>query len=156
VADPLTVGVTAGYLNAKYKTFRNTDPTILDTFDLSHTQMINAPKFQASFNANLDQPVTDEFNLIGNVMASRTSSVLYQVSGLPGYLPDAIGQAYWLVNARIGFKTSDGQFELAAFANNVFNAAYQTYGNSNAGNTTQFTWGNPRVFGIEGTMHLGR
>jgi len=159
----LTLSATAGYLNAKYKNFSHPGDTILDPFDHSGERMINAPEFQGSFNANLDQPVTDDFNLVANFMISRTSSVLYQVSGAPcgpggtvgvDCLPDAIGQAYWLANARIGFKTSDDKFGLAVYANNLFNNAYQTYGNSNAGNTTQFTWGNPRIIGVEGTVHF--
>ncbi len=149
VAEPLTVGVNAGYLNAKYKTFRNTDPTVLDLFDLSGTRMINSPKFQASFTGNLDQPITEQFNLTGSLLVQRTSSVLWQVSGFPGVLPDSVGKGYWLTNARIGIRTSDKKYELALFANNLFNNAYTTYGNSNIGNSTQYAWGNPRILGVE-------
>jgi outer membrane receptor protein involved in Fe transport len=69
-------------------------------------------------------------------------------------LPAAVSPSYWLVNARIGVKTSDDRFTLELFANNLFNQSYVTYGNSNAGNTTQFTWGNPRIVGVEATMHM--
>ncbi|MBV1689474.1 TonB-dependent receptor [Novosphingobium sp. G106] len=163
VMQSLTLSANAGYLNAKYKDFKLPDTPVLSGFDLSGHQMINSPEFQASFSANLDQPVTEGLNLVANALASHSSSVLWQVSGAPcaagqvsgvTCLPDSVGNAYWLVNARIGFKTSDDRFRLEVFANNLFNQAYTTYGNSNAGNTTQFTWGNPRIVGVEATMHL--
>jgi iron complex outermembrane receptor protein len=159
----LSLAATAGYLNAKYKDFRLPDTPVLAGYDLSGHQMINSPEFQASFSANLDQPVTDGLNLVANALVSHSSSVLWQVSGapcaagqVPGVqcLPDSIGRGYWLVNARIGFKTSDDRFRLELFANNLFNEPYTTYGNSNGANTTQFTWGNPRIVGVEATMHL--
>jgi iron complex outermembrane recepter protein len=159
----LTFTAAAGYLNAKYKNFSHPGDEILDPFDLSGHVMTNSPEFQGSFNANLDQPINDRINLVANVLVSHTSSVFYQVSGNhcdPGEivgvtcLPDAIGEPYTLVNARLGFKTSDNRVGLALFANNLFNEAYVTFGNSNAGNTTQFTWGNPRIIGVEGTLHF--
>lgn len=163
VVPALTLSANAGYLNAKYKDFKLPDTPVLTGFDLSGQQMINSPKFQTSFSANLDQPVTSGVNLIANGLVTHSSSVLWQVSGAPcgvggvsgvTCLPDSVGNAYWLVNARIGFKTSDDRFRLELFANNLFNQPYTTYGNSNAGNTTQFTWGNPRIVGVEATMHL--
>jgi iron complex outermembrane recepter protein len=161
VTPEFTLAANAGYLNAKYKNFKLPTTPILNGFDLSGTQMINAPEFQFSVAANLDKPITSSLNILANVLASYTSKVNYQVSGTPcgvggivgvTCLPDAIGPSYWVVNARLGIKASDGKWTLSAFANNLFNAAYVTYGNSNAANTTQFTWGNPRIVGVEGTV----
>jgi iron complex outermembrane receptor protein len=161
VTPEFTLAANAGYLNAKYKDFKLPTTPILNGFDLSGTQMINSPEFQFSVAANLDKPITSNLNVLANVLASYTSKVNYQVSGAPcgaggvvgvTCLPDAIGPSYWVVNARLGIKASDGHWTLSAFANNLFNAAYVTYGNSNAGNTTQFTWGNPRIVGVEGTV----
>jgi iron complex outermembrane receptor protein len=163
VIDPLTVGINAGYLNAKYKNFNLPQTPILNSYNLSGQQMINSPEFQFSFNGNLDQPINTSLNLISNVLVTHSSSVLWQYSGAPcsagqtvnvTCLPNSIGRPYWLVNARIGIKTSDDKYRLELFANNLFNEAYTTYGNSNAGNTTQYTWGNPRIIGVEATMHL--
>ena len=149
VIPALQLGVNAGYLNAKYKSFKLAASTILDPFDLSHTQMTNAPKFQGSFTANLDTPINNDFRLVGYALVQRTSKVLYQVSGLPGVLPDAVGQAYWLTNVRVGIRTTDDKYGIAVYANNLFNNAYQTFGNSNAGNSTQLNWGMPRIVGVE-------
>jgi iron complex outermembrane receptor protein len=163
VIDPLTVGINAGYLNAKYKNFVLPTTPLLDGYDLSGQRMINSPEFQFSFNGNLDQPLNSSLNLISNVLVTHSSSVLWQVSGahcMAGQtvnvtcLPDSVGQPYWLVNARIGIKTSDDKYRLELFANNLFNEAYTTFGNSNAGSTTQYAWGNPRIIGVEATMHL--
>jgi iron complex outermembrane receptor protein len=163
VIDPLTVGINAGYLNAKYKDFNLPQTPILNSYNLSGQQMINSPEFQFSFNGNLDQPINTSLNLISNVLVTHSSSVLWQYSGAPcsagqvvnvTCLPNSVGRPYWLVNARIGIKTSDDKYRLEVFANNLFNEAYTTYGNSNAGNTTQYTWGNPRIIGVEATMHL--
>ena len=149
VIQPLTVGVTAGYLNAKYKNFQNTDSTLLVPFNLSHTQMINAPKFQISYNGNLDLPINDQLRLVGNLLVTHQSSVLYAAAGDISVEPNAIGRAYWLANARIGVRTTDDKYGLAFYVNNMFNTAYQTYGASSQASTTQLIWGNPRIFGAE-------
>ena len=168
LAPGLTFSANGGYLNARYKNFNipQSGPAsapILSAFDLSGTRMINSPEWQASFGLNVDEPVNSSFNLVGNALASYTDSVLWQVSGNPcgaggivgvTCLPDAVSPSYWIVNARIGFRTADDRFRLELFANNLFNQAYETYGNSNAGNTTLYTWGNPRIVGLEATMHL--
>ena len=88
---------------------------------------------------------------------ARTSTSLPARLGCVGTigvacLPDSVAPGYWLVNARLGIKASDGRWTLSAFANNLFNEAYVTFGNSNGGNTTEFTWGNPRVVGVEASF----
>jgi iron complex outermembrane receptor protein len=153
VADPLSISVNAGYLNAKYQDFRQSGSAVIADFDLSGRQMTNAPEFQFSANAALDTPLNDRLRLVGNVLASHTSEVLFQPSALPGVLPDAVGPAYWLVNARIGVKTADGRFEVAAVANNLFNQGYFTAGNTLAvGN--DLAWGDPRIIRGEVTIRF--
>ena len=65
ILTPVTVGLAAGYLNAKYKTFDNTDGSVLVPFDLSGTRMPNAPELQASVNANYDQPISASLRFRG-------------------------------------------------------------------------------------------
>jgi iron complex outermembrane receptor protein len=160
VTPSFTLSASAGYLKATYKTFKNSGSAILSAFDLSGSKLNNAPELQASVTANLDTPITRDLNLAATVLASSTSSVLYQVSGTrtdnttSGPLPDAVGNPYVLVNARIGLKPPDGRWKVSLYANNLFNQAYVTYGASNAGNTTQFTSGNPRIVGIEGAFRF--
>ena len=152
VADPLTLNASVGYLNAKYKTFRLAGNPVLDAFDLSGTRMINSPEWQLSFGANLEQPVNDKWKIVGNALVSYTDEILWQASGLPGFIPDAVGPDYWLVNARLGMRTADDQFELAVFAKNLFNAGYTTFGNSSSSYGTILAWGDPRIVGVEAAL----
>jgi iron complex outermembrane receptor protein len=149
IADPLTLGVNAAYLNAKYKDLKVTDTTVLVPFDLSGTTMVNAPKFQLSLTAALDQPISDRLHLIGNVVASRTSKILFQQSGLPGVLPAAAQAGYWLANARLGVRTADERYEAAVSVSNLFDKGYTTFGTSSASSGNVYQWGNPRIVRVE-------
>ena len=84
--------------------------------------MINSPEWQLSFNADLDQPINDRLNLVGNVVAAYTSKTLWQASAIPG-VPARLRSAtgYWLVNARLGVQVADDKWELAVYAKNLFN-----------------------------------
>jgi len=153
VINPLTVGVTAGYLNARYKDFSLTNSPVLADFNLDGQTMTNSPTWQLSFSGNLDQPITGAYHLVGNVLVTHVSDVIFQYSNIPGVLPNAVAPGYWLTNARLGIRTSDNKYEVSLYANNLFNAAYYTFGNSGpTGN--QLTWGNPRVIGGEITARF--
>ena len=152
VSQPLTLGVAAGYLNAKYKHFAVTDEEVLVPFDLSGSVMLNSPKWQLSLTANLDQPISDQFRLVANAVGSHVSGVLFQPSGAPGLIPDATAPGYWVANLRVGVRTTDDKYGLALFANNLFNEGYATYGSSSAASGGNLlTWGNPRIVGVEAT-----
>ena len=153
VINPLTVGVTAGYLNARYKDFSLTNSPVLADFNLDGQTMTNSPTWQLSFSGNLDQPITGAYHLVGNVLVTHVGDVIFQYSNIPGVLPNAVAPGYWLTNARLGIRTSDNKYEVSLYANNLFNAAYYTFGNSGpTGN--QLTWGNPRVIGGEITARF--
>lgn len=153
VADPLTLSASAGYLNAKYKDFRIQNNPVLEDFDLSGTRMINAPEWQLSFSADLDQPVSGKLRVVGNAVAAYTSKTIWQQSGLPGFLPDAVGSGYWLVNARAGIASDDG-WEVAVYAKNLFNSAYTTFGGSTATYGNILIWGDPRIVGVEANFRF--
>jgi iron complex outermembrane receptor protein len=156
VIQPLTVGVNAGYLNAKYKSFDvPASNPILEPFNLSGQRMPNSPTAQYSFTGNLDQPILDgKLHLIGSALVSYVSQVIFIQSGLPGVLPDAIGPSYWLANLRAGVKTPDDKIEVVVYANNVGNSVYYTYGSSAASTGTILNWGNPRIVGGEVTLRF--
>jgi iron complex outermembrane receptor protein len=149
VADPLTIGASVGYLHARYKTFRIVNNPVLEDFDQSGKRMINSPEWQLSLHADFDKPVSDDWRVIGNVLAAYTDEVLWQQSGLTGILPDSVGPDYWLVNARLGVKTTDDKWELAVYAKNLFNQGYTTFGNSSASYGNLLIWGDPRIVGVE-------
>jgi iron complex outermembrane receptor protein len=149
VNRPLTLGANVAYLDAKYKTFAFSS-AVLEAFDLSGKTMLNSPKWQTSFTADVDQPINDQFRFVANGVVSHLSSVIYQPSAVPALFPDAIGDGYWLMNMRVGVRTTDDRYGVSIFANNLFNRGYVTYGSSSAatgGNV--LTWGNPRVVGGE-------
>jgi iron complex outermembrane receptor protein len=149
VNHAVTVGANVAYLNAKYKTFAFTSD-VLEHFDLSGQTMLNSPKWQLSFTGDVDQPINDQFRLVANTVISHLSSVIYQPSAVPALFPDATGDGYWLMNLRVGVRTTDDKYGVAVFANNLFNRGYVTYGSSSAatgGNV--LTWGNPRIVGVE-------
>jgi iron complex outermembrane recepter protein len=158
VIDPVTVGANIGYLSAKYTNYVSpiTTPQVLTPGDLSGTQMTNAPKWQMSFTAALDQPISGNLRLVGNVLVTYISTVLFDQSDLPctgglvypACLPNAVSPGYWLTNLHVGVKTANDKYEVALFANNVFDRAYYTYGASD-GNGNDLIWGAPRIFGVQ-------
>jgi iron complex outermembrane receptor protein len=153
VSDPLTVGVNAGYLNAKYEDFSLSGSSVLADFDLSGKQMPKAPKWQLGFNANLDQPITADLRLVGSLLVSYSSEAIIQSSSQPGVLPDAVRPSYTLVNARIGVRTGDDRYGFAIVGDNLFNEDYFQFGASNvAGNTLGH--GKPRIIRAEITANF--
>jgi iron complex outermembrane recepter protein len=147
VIRPLTLSANAAYLNAKYKSFSNTDGTVLNTFDYSGRGLVDAPKWQLGFTANLDQPLNDRFAVTGDWLTSYTSDVTSQFSTFPG-LGDAVIREFWLTNLRIGVKTRDDRYRFSVYADNVFNRPYFTF-NSVSSLGADATWGNPRIIGGE-------
>lgn len=155
VMESVTLGAAAGYLNAKYKRgfgVAASNP-VLEPLDLSGRRMINSPEWQLSFNANLDQPISEKLRLVANVVASNTSEILWNFPGGPG-LPDGIQPSFWLVNARVGVRSADDRFELAVYAKNLFNEAYTTFGSSASASGNSLIWGDPRIVGAEATVRF--
>ena len=119
--------------------------------------MPKAPEWQLSLTADLDQPISDKLRLVSNVLVSHVSKVLFQRAPVPDaslgevLVPDAIGPAYWLVNARIGVKTTDDKYGIALVADNLFDQAYYTFGQS-AVTGVLAGWGTPRIIRGEVTI----
>jgi outer membrane receptor protein involved in Fe transport len=57
-----------------------------------------------------------------------------------------------MVNARLGVRTADDRWEIAAYAKNLFNAKSTVFGNSGAAYGTFYSWGDPRIVGAEVTV----
>ncbi len=153
VIDPLTLGLNVGYLDAAFSNFSYgyNGPFLVPT-NLNHSEMPNAPKWQLSMTADLDQPLDDRFNLVGHIVESHLSSQLGDQSvGAPyGFpIPPAIVPGYWLTNLKLGVKTNDDAYELSVFANNLFDQQYYTFGSVSAELGDLFSLGNPRIVGAE-------
>jgi iron complex outermembrane receptor protein len=148
VIDPLTVGVSAGYLNAKFKDYKITDATLLVPHDASGKVMPNSPKLQISLSADLDQPISDKLRLVGNLLVTHVAKTTWLYSGDNNvFLPDVGDPGYWLTNARIGVRLADDSIGVSVYANNLFNARYTTFGSSSAAAGNLLNWGVPRVIG---------
>lgn len=145
---PVTLGVNLGYLNAKFKDFLLSSPDYASYPNFAGHQMPNAPKFQMSITANLDQPLNNSLRLVASTMVTHSSRILY-AEGTDAFTPEAADPGYWLANARIGVRTTDDKYGIAVFANNMFNSRYTTAGSVQPDFTTQLNWGNPRVIGGE-------
>jgi iron complex outermembrane recepter protein len=147
VIRPLTVSANADYLASKYTSFENTDGAVLSTFNYSGQPLIDAPKWQFGFTADLDQPLNDKYDLTASWLTSYTATVTTGYTSLPG-LPNAISPQYWLTNARIGIKTSDSKYSFSLYAKNLMNKAYFTF-TSVSPFGVDSVWGDPRIFGGE-------
>ena len=142
--DTLTLGLNAGYLNAEYDDFALAGSPVLADFDLSGKRMPKAPKWQVSLDADLDYPVSDNLRLVGNLMAAHNSEVTFKYSAMPGVLPDAKGDSFWLVNARLGVKTTDSRLGLYLVVDNLFDEVY--YIGADAGMFGNLmNYGKPRI-----------
>jgi iron complex outermembrane receptor protein len=143
--QPLTLSVNAGYLNAKYKSYKQLDgSTGLGTFDLSGKQMIYAPKLQAGFSADLDQPINDKLRLAGSLLVSHISKTVQSQNPAQ---PWVVQPGYWLANMRIGIRTSE-HLGVFLYVNNLFNKYYTTFGSSSGLGASQVE-GDPRIIGGE-------
>ena len=143
VTDALALGVNAGYLNAKYRSFQLDNSTILAPINRNGKRLTNSPELQLSFNADLDQPISERLNFVASALISHNSSVVFNYSS-SDFVPDNTGPGFWLVNARVGLKTHDGRFGIALVADNLFNHVYYIQGSSvSFGNN--LAYGNPRI-----------
>jgi iron complex outermembrane receptor protein len=147
VVRPLTLTANAAYLQAKYRSFSNSDGSVLATFNFNGNRMINSPRWQMAFTAGLDQPITGNLNLTGTWQTAYTSDVVTAYTVYPG-VPNGFIPQFWLTNLRIGVKTPDDRYQFSIFANNAFDRAYYTF-NSISGLGSNALWGNPRIVGGE-------
>ena len=152
VIPPLTLSGNVGYLNAKYQKFEFGGNKVVDAFNYSGNPMQLAPKWQGSFNAVLDQPISGQLHLVGNLLYAYTGAVLYSPCGC------AAGhrKGYSLVNLRAGVRTDDNRYGVYLDVANLFNKYYAVYGSTfaNADGTLRgaFVPGTPRV--VKGTVEV--
>src|SRR3546814_577989 len=126
IVRPLTVGISGGYLNAKYKDFSLSGSEVLSDFDHGGQRMPRSPKWQYSINTNLDQPITDNLRLVSTVLGSYTGNMLFKYGAYPGVLDNPESDSYWLVNARVGVKTMDDRYGFFIIAENPLDTVYRT------------------------------
>lgn len=126
VSDVFTVGVGAAYLDAKYTNFSS--PGIPElrvaAFDVSGNRMILSPELQANLSADLNYPVSDNWNLVTSLLYAYNSKYYTDdsnsnITAQPGYS---------MVNLRVGAEKSNGQFGTYLSVRNLLNKDYITWG----------------------------
>ncbi|GIX30180.1 MAG: hypothetical protein KatS3mg124_0652 [Porticoccaceae bacterium] len=148
----LTIAMDGGWLEAEYRDFALSGSQVLADFDLSGERMPKAPEWQWAWRAEWDLPLPSEsLHMVGNLLASYVDDVVFKYSALPGLLPDARGDSYWLVNLRLGVRTADDRWGLYLVADNLLDKVYfigadaGTFGNL-------LNYGTPRVVRLEATF----
>ena len=141
----------AAYNEATYKDYKNAqvapeNRNVTQVQDLTGVQLANAPRFIYNVSADLVQPVSllttsDElYTRLDYIHRSSndTSGSNSIYTRIPGY---------GLANARIGLRFADGQYDIAAWATNLFDEQYfESLGASNQGLITG-ALGAPQTFG---------
>ena len=129
----------------------------------SGNPLLNSPEFKVSFVAEQAIPIWHWGYLIPRYDGAWTDTTYYDATkgrGIPNtqnvqFLPqETIGMhEYWLHNARIGYRTPDGHFEMAFWVRNLLNTAYKTYAfdASTFQNTSIYFVGDPRTYGVTAT-----
>ena len=151
VAPELTVGGSAGYLNAKYKNFvLGGDGVIAGPTSFSHRVMLFSPRYQLDIHADLDQPINEQYRAVASVLASYISRTTAALSTTPG-VADVKLDGYWLTNVRAGVKTSDDKYGVFVVVSNLFNQRFYTFGSASNFGDSQ-VWGDRRIVSGELTV----
>jgi len=154
----LALGANIGYLNAKYTSLHCSMPPPNQAWCIKSLQtpafnndgntMIQSPKWQGGFTAQMDLPVTDSWNFAGTVLYSFSSKFFNTDTNLPANNQQ---KAYSITNVRAGAHTRDNRLGVYVSVKNLFNKHYQAFGTSS--NTAQYsTPGAPRI--IMGQVEL--
>lgn len=152
-SDNLSFTASASYTDAKYIEYRNAPQAVENLNlggiqDLSGKPLSGVPKFSYSLGADAGAPLGElggrelsvyahaDYAHRSSFNTSATNSVWAQVPG------------FGIANARIGFKTDDGLWDLSVWARNLFDQDY--FLNLSAANTGVVTAqvGEPRTFGV--------
>jgi iron complex outermembrane receptor protein len=150
VAPEFTVGGSAGYLNAKYKDFKGGNDGVINPFDFSHRVMLFSPRYQVDLHADLDQPITEQYNAVASVLASYTSKTTAALSTTPG-VSDVKFPGYWLTNLRVGVKTNNDRYGVYLVVTNLFDQRFYTFGSASNFGDSQ-VWGDRRIISGEITV----
>jgi iron complex outermembrane receptor protein len=116
------------------------------TFDYSGNPLIDAPEWSVSGMAEYELPLFEWGTLVPQFDFSYRTKV-----ALDPQAKDIVSQpAYWLVNARIAYRTPDEQIEIAAWVQNLTAEEYLLDAfefSLEAGEVLQ-VWADPRTYGL--------
>ena len=149
----LSLYTAAAYTDAKYITFTDAPPPIEDTGgpsfeDISGSVLPGVSKWAASLGGE----ASHQASLIGRggqYFGAVDASYRSSFSSSASYSRYMVVAGYPLVNARVGFRVSDG-WTLSVWSRNLFNKDYFDLLTAAAGNTGLIVGqpGDPRTFGV--------
>jgi iron complex outermembrane receptor protein len=141
--DWLTVFASGSVLNAEYQDY--IDP--LRGIDYSGNQIQRTPDYQYAVGADIRQPISPYFDLVGGV------SYTYQDQMFWGPENRNIEPGYGLLNARIGIADPDGDWSVSLWTKNLNDELYRTSIIPFAGDEVSL-YGAPQTFGIRFTGRM--
>jgi iron complex outermembrane recepter protein len=124
------------------------DATYKDTSvpSLAGRQLVNAPKWTLGGAIGTAQPVSADLEVFGRLNVSHNTSM----NTGSNLAPEKLQRAYTRVNARIGIRSQEKNWELALWARNLFNEDYNIIIINTpiqTGSFNAFT-GSPRTYGL--------
>ncbi|HXK23294.1 MAG TPA: TonB-dependent receptor [Myxococcota bacterium] len=164
-----------GWLESQYLDFTNTvtqsvpgpGNTIknLDvTVDYTGNRLPNSPEFKLSGSLEYTTDLGRYGSLVPRFDFAWSDDIFFDPAegrGNPNpfgqqFLPRfAVGQpAFWLLNARLSYRTQDGKFEIGGWVRNFMDTTYKTYGfdASQFSNVVINYYGDPRTYGMDLTV----
>ncbi|NVJ69804.1 MAG: TonB-dependent receptor [Alphaproteobacteria bacterium] len=139
------VGGSYAYLDATYTNFQGTPSAADPTANFDGNRLRQAPKNSANAYAQYTHDMSEN----GTISAKLE----WRYQSLSYYDPDnndlATIPSYNLWDARLGWKSEDGRYELAAWAQNIGNEKYRTHVFTQRGSRIAFALhGMPRTYGL--------
>ncbi len=153
--DDLTVSLTYGYLDAKFKSvylpnasvYQTVSGQTIDLRNQSGQDMIRAPRNKGSLDVKYDIPLGDKGRL-------ETSANYGYTGDQRGELePYAIQPAYSLIDARLGWISPSSRYEVSLWGRNLANRAWVSHVYTIA-NEVFGVYGEPRTYGLTFSWHL--
>ncbi|RYH10048.1 MAG: TonB-dependent receptor, partial [Alphaproteobacteria bacterium] len=146
VSPVFSLAANIGYLHARYIDFKSPGIPQLQVapFDLSGNTMVQSPEWQGGLTANLDMPITDQYNLSGTLLYSYISKYFTSDENSASVSQDGFS----LVNLRLGVRTEDNKYGVYLSVKNVFDKRYALFGSFSG--TSEYTIpGAPRIIGAQ-------
>lgn len=142
LAEGLTVSLSAAFMDSELVDYQTTGTGT----DLSGNKLVNTPEASISTIVKYDYEIENAGIVTTMLSAAYKDDIFFSTANDPL----ASQEAHTLVNARVGYVSESGSWEVALFGNNLTDKEYKV----NVGDLTDFGFysrilGAPRSFGIE-------
>jgi len=118
----LMLNASVGFLDSEYKKFETLVGGVVT--DVSNRKLVNAPKWNASVSATLDQPISNRLIGTAHIDANYRSKNYNEITA-----SELLAQnKYILVNAYVSVRGEDGRWEFRAGVKNLTDRAIRVQG----------------------------